>query len=144
MMGAVTSDNANLGMGKVQNNLGWLTTRGGQQGFNPARFIHQTGLKPATVGAAVGQSRTAMYKDFIPLKPTHALRKKIIDLVIAADIAYLLFDRDEKETAQWVVSPNMLLFGETPFEICMRGDGKALIQWLLDRAGHSGVTEHKG
>lgn len=123
----------NNGLGTIQNHLGFLSSD--QQGFNPNRILDLTGLKAVEASAALGKSRTAMYKEYIPFKPSDELRAKVIDLVMAGDIAFLLFNKNIDETARWIVSPNTLLFGSTPFEVCLRGDGKPLLKWLLDRAG---------
>lgn len=130
---AIKNNNTENGLGTIKNRLGFLSSD--LQGFNPNRFLDLTGLKAVDAAQALGKTRTAMYKDFIPFKPSDELKKKIIDLVIASDIAFTLFNKDEKETARWIVAPNTFLFGSTPFEICLRGDGTPLIKWLLDRAG---------
>lgn len=119
--------------GKIQNHLGFLSSD--KQGFNPNRIMNLTGLKAAEASTMLGKNRTTMYKDYIAFKPSDELKAKIIDLVMAGDIAFLLFNKNVEETAHWIVSPNTLLFGATPFEVCLRGDGKPLIKWLLDRAG---------
>lgn len=121
------------GLGSIQNSLGFLSSD--QQGFNPNRILNLTGLKATEASALFGKSRTAMYKEYIPFKPSDEIKTKIIDLVMAGDIAFQLFDKNVEETGRWIVSPNTLLFGSTPFEVCLRGDGKPLIKWLLDRAG---------
>ena len=33
------------------------------------------------------------------------------------------------------MAPNAMLFGDTPFEVCMRGEGEKLIEWLNQRLG---------
>jgi len=33
------------------------------------------------------------------------------------------------------MAPNSLLFGRSPFEVCMEGNSKLLISWLIDRLG---------
>lgn len=131
-----------FGLGNIQNHLGFLSTD--QKGFNPNRILDLTGLKAIDAGAMLGKNRTSMYKEFIPFKPSDELKSKIIDLVMAGDIAYLLFNKNVDETARWIVSPNTLLFGATPFEICLRGEGKPLIKWLLDRAGLTIPDLNKG
>lgn len=133
---ALTYNTSDFGkLGKSPNHLGFLSNKNGQLGFNPDRFMSLTGLNPTEAGEVVGKARSQMYKDFIPLKPTDELRNKVLNLVMSTDIAYILFEKNAEETAKWVVSPNTLLFGSTPLEVCMRGDGKQLIKWLLDRAG---------
>lgn len=132
-MNLAIRNNKSIGLGDIKNHLGFLSSD--QQGFNPNRILNLTGLKAAEASSLLGKNRTTMYKEFIPFKPSDKLKSKVIDLVMAGDIAYLLFDKKVEETARWIVSPNTLLFGSTPFEVCLRGDGKPLIKWLMDRAG---------
>jgi hypothetical protein len=130
---AIQNNTDAFGLGHIGNHLGFLSDD--QRGFNPHRILGLTGLSAVDVGALFEKNRTSMYKDYIPFKLSDELKVKIIDLVMAGDIAYILFNKNVEETARWIVSPNTLLFGATPFEVCLRGDGKPLLRWLTDRAG---------
>jgi len=52
-----------------------------------------------------------------------------------------LFEGDKENAINWFNSPNTLLFGESPFEVCIRGEGKLLIKWLKDRLGKEDTIE---
>lgn len=127
-------------LGRIQNHLGLLADDGkGHQALNPEKFLALTRMSAAEGAKAIEVSRPAMYKTFIPLKPSTKLAERVIKLVTATDIAYELFEKNPDETTNWMMSPNTLLFGASPFEVCMRGDGQPLIEWLLDRAGQNPV-----
>lgn len=128
-------------LGKMQNHLGLITDDGkGRHSLNPERFLALTGLSPSEGAKVTNVSRPQMYKTSIPLKPSTRLSERIIDLVTVTDIAYELFEKNADETTNWMMSPNTLLFAASPFEVCMRGDAKPLIEWLLDRAGQQAIT----
>ncbi len=123
-------------LGKIQNHLGLLTEdKEGHQGFNPAKFMKITGLSALGASKVTEASRPSMYKDFIILKPSTRLRERVYSLVTATDLAYDLFNKSKEDTINWMMSANSLLFGSSPFEVCMRGDGQPLIEWLLERSG---------
>jgi len=123
-------------LGQMQNRLGLITEdKNGHRVLNSEKFLELTKLSNAQAEQYTGKPRQAFYKSAIPLKPSNKLTERIIALVTATDIAYELFSGNPQETANWMMAPNALLFGTTPFEVCMRGDARPLIEWLLDRAG---------
>ncbi len=58
--------------------------------------------------------RTQIYAKTIALKKGSNLRKRLINLVLATDLAYGLLDKDIEKTSHWLTAPNFVLFGETP------------------------------
>ncbi len=129
-------------LGRMQNHLGLLIEdKKGQRALDPKKFLELTKLNATQASKDSGATRQAFYSKAIPLKPSDKLTSRIIALVTATDIAYELFERSIEETANWMMSPNALLFGASPFEVCMRGDGQPLIAWLLDRAGQKAVGQ---
>ena len=128
-------------LGQMQNHLGLLKDDGkGHKALDPEKFMALTGFGAVEASKAIDVSRPTMYKATIPLKPSTRLTERVIGLVTATDIAYELFNKSAEETTNWMMSPNALLFGASPFEVCMRGDHKPLIEWLLDRAGQSPIV----
>lgn len=128
-------------LGRMQNHLGLINDDGkGHRSLNPDKFLELTRFSTAEAAKKIEVSRPLMYKSTIPLKPSTKLTERVISLVTATDIAFELFDRNQQDTANWMMSPNTLLFGDSPFEVCMRGDAKPLIEWLLDRAGKEPVV----
>ena len=64
-----------------------------------------------------------------------------MQVVIGTDLAVELFGDNTEEAVNWFQTPNTLLFGESPFEVCIRGEGKILINWLMGRLGKDGAIE---
>lgn len=120
-------------MGSLRNRLGILSPD--RKRINSATLLKVTGLGPAKIEKLTGIARPQLYRTEVPLKLSSKLMKHIIAVVIVTDLAYDLFGNNEKETVTWLMSPNSTLFGDSPFEVCMRGDGSKLIQWLSERLG---------
>lgn len=122
-------------LGAFKNSLGILSpdfTR-----INPKALFAVTGLNPSQLEKVTGIARPQFYKKHVQLKPSSKLLKNIISLVIATDVAFELFNHSAKETEVWLMAPNTILFGDSPFEVCMRGEGDKLIEWLNKRLNQS-------
>lgn len=119
--------------GSIRNSLGILTDD--KKGINPQNFLKITGLGPSVLSNRIKISRPQLYKKTIPLKLSDKFIKRVVDIVLVTDLAYELFNSNYEETTLWLMSPNSLLFGDSPFEVCMRGDGEPLKKWLLERLG---------
>ena len=63
------------------------------------------------------------------------IEKHLIPIVWAADIAYELFEGDKEKARTWMLTPNSYFFGKSPFNVCLVGEGKAVIELLLERSG---------
>lgn len=66
--------------------------------------------------------------------------KRVLDVVMITDLAFELFGNNKEETTSWLTAPNSLLFGDSPFEICMSGQASPLKRWLLERLGKESIT----
>ncbi len=114
--------------GTVRNHLGLLNAQ--KNAFYPNRLLDITGETPTTASQKLKIPRANFYKEEVSLKRNTILEKKIIDFVLVADLAFELLNQNKKETVIWLTSPNAEFFGDSPFEICLRGDGKKIIKWL--------------
>ena len=103
--------------------------------FYPQKFLDLTKLNPTVAAKKIGISRPNFYKDEISLAKNEKLTKKIMEFIVSADLAFELLGENKKETLLWLSSPNTAFFGDTPLEICLRGEGRRLIEWLLTRLG---------
>ncbi len=120
-------------LGTIKNRLGLLNAQ--KNAFYPNRLLEITGETPTTASIMLKIPRANFYKEIIPLKRDKVLEKKVVDFVIAGDLAFELLNQNKNETLIWLASPNAEFFGDSPFEICLRGDGKKIIEWLLVRLG---------
>jgi hypothetical protein len=82
----------------------------------------------------LGKSRAALYRESIKLSKDF-IEKHLIPIVWAADIAYELFEGDKEKARSWMLTPNSYFFGKSPFNVCLVGEGKAVIELLLERSG---------
>jgi hypothetical protein len=117
-------------LGALRNSLHFLSDDGRR--LRPRAFLEATGLGAAELATCLGRQRTHMYREEIPL-PTTKLKKYIIDLVLVTDLAFELFQGNRDETRRWMMLPNTILFGKSPFEACFAGQGEGLIEWLNTR-----------
>lgn len=119
-------------LGAVSNCLGLLSAD--RQAVDPKKLEAVTGWGPTQLEKITGISRPQFYRQStISLRPASKLMKRINRVVVATDLAFELLDHDFVETRSWLMSPNSMMFGDTPFEVCMRGDGDVLIGWLKER-----------
>ena len=119
-------------LGSLQNALGILD-RKDRRKFHPQAFSSATGLNPTRIANVLQLQRPNLYRETIPIP--ERFEKTMLALVIATDLVYGLLQKDVEETKKWLMTPNTILLGVSPFEAIMRGDGDAVIQWLSERAG---------
>lgn len=115
-------------LGSLRNVLGILTED--KKRLRPERLIAITGLGRTELSRVTSKARAALYESELPLKISSSFTKAIYSLVIVTDLAFELFGENEASTTSWLMAPNTLLFGDSPFMVCMRGDGEKLIEWL--------------
>lgn len=118
-------------LGALRNALGILSDD--RSKVKPQRLKDVTHLNSSATAKALQVSRPQMYQKEIKLNPK--LMKNIILLVHASDLVYELIGESVEETAKWVMAPNSMLKGDSPFEVCIRGDGQLVIDWLNARLG---------
>ena len=120
-------------LGTISNHLRILSDD--HRKLRPNELQKVTGLGPVALQATTGIARPMLYRSEVTLRPTSGLTKKIMAFVAASDQAFELFDRNLGETVKWVSSPNAIFFGSSPFEVCMRGEGQRVIEWLNQHLG---------
>lgn len=130
----------NLDMGAPENRLKMLSTD--LQYLVPKRFFEYSPLNKTDIAKQAGINRKTLYSDKVKLTTLKKLKKGIMQVVIGTDLAVELFGDNIEEAVNWFQTPNTLLFGESPFEVCIRGEGKFLINWLMGRLGKDGAIEN--
>ncbi len=121
--------------GGIHNHLGLLNDD--RNAFYPNRLLEITGENPTSASKQTKIPRANFYKEEVHFKRNKELERKIIDFVVVGDLVYELMKGDMKEVVIWLTSPNIELFGDSPFEICLRGDGRKVMEWLYVRLGRS-------
>ncbi len=117
-------------LGSIRNRLGILSND--FKKFKPEAFFQATGLTGTQLAKVLKVQRPLLYREFLPL---NKLKTPIIQLVIATDLVFGLLGNNLDETKRWLMSPNIELSGETPFEVILRGEGEEVTSWLLERSG---------
>ena len=125
-------------MGGIQNKLRMLSDD--CQFLIPKRFFnYYAPFTKTEIAKKTGINRKTLYRDKIKLSTLKDLKIGIIQVVMGTDLAIEAFKEDTDKALRWFQTPNNFLFGDTPFEVCIRGDGKLLIEWLLRRLGKKGI-----
>lgn len=103
--------------------------------LKPKRLIEFVG-KTYTVeelGKKINKSRISMYQPEVRLDQDF-VENYLFPLVIATDLAVELIG-DKEEGRKWMMAPNSYYFGRSPFSMCFLGDGKRVIDGLLEKLG---------
>ena len=118
-------------LGTISDHLHLLTEDRRHLRVNAFREV--TGLSPSEMARSLEVHRPRVYQPEIALEK--ALRKRIITLVRALDLAYELLGKEEKKAAVWVMAPNDVFSEDSPFEVIMQGNGNEVVDFLLERSG---------
>ncbi len=95
------------------------------------KFLGEDRYKPEELAKSFGIGRTTFYEPRI--KVSHEfIKEKLIPIALAAEIAADLF-QDMEKGRLWVLTPNSYFFGKSPFEVCLLGDGRAVLELLDSR-----------
>jgi len=96
-------------------------------------FQTVTGFSPSEMARTLEVHRPRVYREEILLEKT--LKKRIIMLVWATDLAYELLGKDSQKATLWLMAPNGVFGGDSPFEVILRGEGNHVVDFLLERSG---------
>ena len=122
-------------LGALRNALGILSTD--RKKINTNALQKVTGLGPSALEKTTKISRPMFYRGEIQIPAQ--LMEKVIMIVMVTDLALELLGNNRDETAKWLMLPNTMLFGATPFEVCLRGEAAHLIEWLNQRLGKTNL-----
>lgn len=120
--------------GKVENHFRLLADD--MQTLDAQRFLDfvlPSKKSRTELATQLGVERTNLYRKKLPLS-NQQIHERLVPFVIAGDLAVQLFKDDGKARA-WLMQPNAYLFGESPFEVSIRGEGKQVIRMLLEWLG---------
>jgi len=95
------------------------------------KFLGKGRFKPSELSKSFNIGRTTFYESRI--KVSHEfIKEKLIPIALAAEIAADLF-KDMEKGRLWMLTPNSYFFGKSPFEVCLLGDGRAVLELLESR-----------
>ena len=124
-------------VGEIKNYFGLLTKDFQKvDGVNYRKFLNGHFTSEEAAKKINKKSRASIYHEEISI-PKDFIEKYLVPIVIAADYAYLLFDKDAERAKNWILLPNSYFFGRSPFNICIEGNGQEVILFLKDRLGES-------
>jgi uncharacterized protein (DUF2384 family) len=91
------------------------------------------GLPQTELARMLGVPRSTSYQKTVKLSQEF-MRNNIVPIAMAADLAVDLLTSKE-EARRWMLAPNSYYFGKSPFDVCLLGDGRVVIEFLLRKLG---------
>ncbi len=111
------------------------------QYLRPKNFFKYSPFNKTDIAKQAKINRKALYNEQVKLSTLKNIKKGILQVVIGTDLSIEVFKNNVEEAVNWFSTPNTLLFGESPFEVCIRGEGNFLINWLNTRLGKNGAID---
>lgn len=128
-----------INMGVPENKLKILSPD--LQYLRPKKFFKYSSFNKTDIAKQAKINRKALYNEQVKLSTLRNIKKGILQVVIGTDLSIAVFNNNVEEAVNWFSTPNTLLFGESPFEVCIRGEGNVLIDWLNARLGKNGAID---
>lgn len=97
------------------------------------KFLGEDRFKPADLSKSLGIGRTTLYEKRVKVS-REFIKEKLIPIALSAEMAADILGNMEKGRL-WVLTPNSYFFGKSPFEVCLLGDGRAVLELLQSRLG---------
>lgn len=126
---------ATLDTGFISNHLGLLADKA-LRSINTNKFIELAdfgGVSKTKMAANLGISRPALYMSEAKITKKEVL-DRLIPFVVISDYAFLLFEKNERKTMEWLMTPNPIFFNFSPFQMAMGGKSEPVIdkmkEWL--------------
>ena len=107
----------------------------------PDKFFEHSPFPNPKAAKQAGVNVDDSHSEKVELDSLEDLKEGIEQVVIATDLTIELFQNDVEKALQWFLAPNEFTDWDTPFEVCLRGDGEFLINWLGGRLGKDWATE---
>jgi hypothetical protein len=104
------------------------------------RFLGGEDVSRSEVAQLLKIPRTTAYETELRL-PRDFVMAKLLPFAMASDLAFDLF-RDKERARMWMITPNSFFFAKSPLDVCLVGDGQAVLEFLHERLGHR-VEEKK-
>ena len=119
--------------GQVSDHLKWFATNSAFTKINTDMFkrvAELTSLPLTELAETLEISRPKLYQPSATIDKK--VRERLISLVMISDLAFQLHDGDKDKTILWVMSPNHLFFGRSPFEKALAGEAESVIAKLQE------------
>ena len=128
-----------LDLADTDNRLGILSPD--RKSLNVKKFFEHSPFPSQQAAKQAGVSVDDSHSEKVELDSLKDLKKGIEQVVIATDLTVELFQGDVEKAVGWFITANEFTDWDSPFEVCLRGDGDFLINWLGGRLGKDWATE---
>jgi hypothetical protein len=122
--------------GQIIDHLNWFATNSAMTKINTETFktaAQLTNIPLTELAEFLQVSRPKLYQPSATIDKK--IRERLIELVMISDLAFQLHKADKSKTIIWIMSPNHLFFGRSPFEKALAGEAKSVIHKLQDMIG---------
>ena len=122
--------------GAISDHLNWFAANSAMTQINTNTFKQAaeiTRLPLTELARALRISRPKLYQPSSTVD--RKIRERLIELVIISDLAFQLYEGDKNKTITWVMNPNHLFFGKSPFEKALAGEAKSVVDKLEEMIG---------
>lgn len=124
------------GLGAIRDEFGLLSKD--KKHVSPSKFRDFMGpsASMSDVARVLNVQRTGLYKKEEVKVSNDFVKDKLVFIALAADLAHEILG-DREKAREWVLTPNSFFFGVSPFDVCLEGRGKTVVEFLMERSGKS-------
>ncbi len=122
--------------GQINDHLKWFAANSALSKINTQAFkraAELTNLPLTALAESLHISRPKLYQPSATIDKK--IRERLIGLVMISDLAFQLYEGDKLKTTSWVMSPNHLFFGRSPFEKALAGEAQSVVEKLEKMIG---------
>ncbi len=122
--------------GQISDHLQWFAANSALTKINTDSFKQAaeiTSVSLTELAESLQISRPKLYQPSAAIDKK--IRERLIGLVMISDIAFQLHEGDKEKTVIWVMSPNHLFFGRSPFEKALAGEAESVVAKLKELLG---------
>ncbi len=123
--------------GSIRDHLEWFAGNSTLTKINTATFRKAAALTNQSLSDLSNSLHISRPKLYQPSATVdRKIRERLISLVMISDLAFQLFQGDKEKTITWVMSPNHLFFGRSPFEKALAGEAESIVAKLNEWLGN--------
>ena len=121
--------------GQIPDKLGWFASNSNLTKLNTENireFAASGQISIKELAKELGLSRPKLYQPIALVD--RKIRSRLVHVAMISDLAFELYKGDKKKTIEWVMHPNQLFFGHSPFEMAIADKASSVLtklnEWL--------------
>ncbi len=128
----------------IPDELEWFTDIN-YKSLNPQtlkKISEISGLTITELSRDLKFSRTNFYNSKINVDPK--IRTRLLDIALISNEVLYLYAGDKDKAFKWILSPNDLFFGSSPYHMALKGKGRSVLEKLYEMSGNRNRNESIG